>query len=97
MPDIVANVPMIVFGFGKGRQIVDTLRSNSSAKNNTSHFDVFSTILTLMGYDTDKIKKTYGQSLFDYRTKDNKRTYLGNSIKKGDRAIVKVFGSSSNQ
>ena len=97
LPDIVANVPMIVFGFGEGRQVVDKLRMNASALNNSSHFNIFPTLLTLMGYDIEKIKEMYGESLFDSINQEKNRVYLSNSIMKGSRVKVKIFGQSSSQ
>jgi len=66
LPPIVANVPLLVFGFGpKGTDFLHRLESNDTLVNNCSHFQIFPTLLLSMGYPPEEVHKHYGNSLLD--------------------------------
>jgi glucan phosphoethanolaminetransferase (alkaline phosphatase superfamily) len=56
-------------------------RYNFVAKNinHASHFNIFGTILNIMGYKKDEVNKLYGDTLFDDLS-DNKRTYTSGDL-----------------
>lgn len=63
-PRVMAEVPLFLFPLSE--EVLDRLRLLYKAGNvnHSSHFNVFSTILYLMGYDRNELENTYGPSLF---------------------------------
>jgi lipid A ethanolaminephosphotransferase len=77
LPPIVANVPLLAFGFGMGgRDFLQRLRSNNTLFNNCSHFRIFPTLLLAMGYSPENVGKYYGNSLWDRLEPDSPRFYI---------------------
>jgi lipid A ethanolaminephosphotransferase len=91
MPPITANVPMIVIGIGGGEALADTLRRNESLANNTSHFEIFPTVLVLLGYDREDVGARYGKSFFEVMHSDRRREYLEGVITNPRRGRMAVF------
>ncbi len=66
-PTSQANVPLLILGTSpKTRALVAGLMGQSRARlrDRASHFELFPTILTLMGYDPSEVEQNYGPSLF---------------------------------
>ncbi len=64
-PDPVADegaVPLVIIE-GKKNKTLNWQKYLQSNKNNSSHYNIFSTILTLMSYDETRVKLIYGNSL----------------------------------
>jgi glucan phosphoethanolaminetransferase (alkaline phosphatase superfamily) len=77
LPPIVANVPLLAFGFGpKGTDFLQRLRRNDTLINNCSHFQLFPTLLMTMGYPQADVRKYYGDSLLDKLQPDRTRYFI---------------------
>jgi glucan phosphoethanolaminetransferase (alkaline phosphatase superfamily) len=60
-PAVQANVPMVLFGSGAKRRFPDGVKH---LKDNRSHFHLFPTLLTFMGYEEQEVTKRYGAPLW---------------------------------
>lgn len=58
----VGLVPLVVLE-GKDNRSLDWQRHLATTRNGMSHFRIFPTLLTLMGYDRAAIRETYGPAL----------------------------------
>jgi glucan phosphoethanolaminetransferase (alkaline phosphatase superfamily) len=96
LPPIVANVPLIVFGFGpKGADFLNQLRSNDTLVNNCSHFQIFSTLLLAMGYPACDVRKHYGKSLMDRLEPGHPRYFIAGDLSSG-LSKIKRFPAEQN-
>lgn len=90
LPPNCAAVPLMAWGTGSGQHIVNALAANKSLLNKSSHFDVFQTMLKLMGYG-DSAATSYGPTLFDTLPENRQRYYLGGMIENSTRARLIEF------
>ena len=75
LPSESAEVPLFIWGAGAGADIVRRLRHNESLIDNSSHFEIFSTLLELIGYDPQDVRRLHGPSLFTNLPPKRIRTY----------------------
>ena len=80
LPPDSAEVPLLLWGSGRGQDVVRRIQANTSLVDNASHFEIFPTLLTLMGYDKDEVLRLYGPGLFDQLPAGRKRFYLGGVV-----------------
>jgi len=79
-PSVQAAVPILIFPFEKSKEALKGLDSNFVRnKNHASQFQVFPTLLEIMGYGHNDIMKNYGITLFD-RIDTVKRRFLSGII-----------------
>ena len=80
----MANVPLFVI------DMKNENRYNFMAKNinNSSHFNIFGTILNLMGYNKNEVREVYGDTLFDDLS-DNERVYTSGDLFGRDSKLYK--------
>jgi hypothetical protein len=66
-PSQQANVPLLLFPLGEGvrRATAPLLQQAAGNANKVSHFQLFSTVLLLMGYDQADVVSSYGPTIFD--------------------------------
>lgn len=76
LPPITANVPLMAVATKPARGVLGRLRENTTARNNASHFDLFSTALLMMGYSPEETARHYGLSLMDPIPPDRTRFYV---------------------
>lgn len=85
-----ANVPLFVMGTSERMRdlIVQTLGSAQPALyDKTTHFDVFPTLLELLGYPQAATRKRYGCSLLDPSPRPPRRFLSGDPFKPGARTL----------
>ena len=81
LPPIVANVPLLVFGFGsKGADFLHRLKNNDTLVNNCSHFQIFPTLLLTMGYPQADVRNHYGDSLLDQLQPGRPRHFIAGGL-----------------
>ncbi|MFA5322022.1 MAG: sulfatase-like hydrolase/transferase [Smithella sp.] len=96
LPPIVANVPLLVFGFGpKGADFLHRLQSNDTLVNNCSHFQIFPTLLLSMGYPPGDIRRYYGDSLLDTLQTGRSRCFIAGGLNSVRSRII-PFPSEQN-
>jgi len=91
LPSDSAEVPIIIWGSGSGVDVVKRIKANASLVDHASHFDLFPTLLELIGYDRAEIAPLYGQGLFVPVPADRERRYLGGMIENTARSKIVVF------
>jgi len=74
-PTVMAKVPLFVIDIGESNKY-NFVKSNI---NHASHFNIFGTILNLMGYNKDETAKVYGKTLFD-NLSDDKRVFTSGDL-----------------
>lgn len=74
------NVPLFMFATGENKSEFATMTQKNLKTNQekTSHFNIFSSLLILQGYDSEKAKLLYGKSLFDEL--NGKRYYISSLV-----------------
>ena len=96
LPPIVANVPILAFGFGqKGTDFLHRLQGNETLLNNCSHFQIFPTLLLAMGYPPGEVRKHYGDSLLDPLQPGRLRSFIAGGLN-SVRSKVLPFPSEQN-
>jgi glucan phosphoethanolaminetransferase (alkaline phosphatase superfamily) len=96
LPPIVANVPLIVFGFGpKGADFLQRLKSNETLVNNCSHFQIFPTLLLAMGYASKDVRTYYGDSLLDRCLLNRPRHFIAGDLHSVHSKVI-PFPSEQN-
>jgi hypothetical protein len=58
----VADVPLILLASGEARAFIDQAPDANISK--MSHFEIFPTVLYLAGYETERINRDYGRTVF---------------------------------
>ena len=74
-PPREANVPMLIFGEFAKNFFTDNL---DLVKDKTSHFQIFPTLLTYMGYDSAELEEVYGHPL--WQRDFNQRKFLSGDL-----------------
>jgi glucan phosphoethanolaminetransferase (alkaline phosphatase superfamily) len=78
-PKEMAIVPLFLLPMSdKIKEVIENEYKNKNY-NHTSHFNIFGTILSLMGYDNRQINQMYGLTLFDDLS-NQKRVYTSGDI-----------------
>jgi arylsulfatase A-like enzyme len=72
------------------------LRANPTLFNNSSHFEVFPTVLRLMGYPADEVGRLYGPSLFDSLPLGRERYYIAGFLSHAARSRITAFPDEQN-
>ena len=96
LPPLVANVPLVVFGFGsKGSAFVHELKSNENLVNNCSHFQIFPTLLIAMGYPPEDVHRQYGDSLLDHFQPGRPRYFIAGRLN-SPQSKIRLFPAEQN-
>lgn len=87
-----ANIPILIFPFGKSKDNISKLAETNFKKNinHCSQFQVFPTLLQMMGYEHDEVIKNYGITLFD-RVGNRERKFLTGLIYYPEYQIMTNF------
>lgn len=89
-PASQANVPLMVFGTNaRSREALQGLAAGTLAggRDHMTHFEIFPTLLELLGYAREDVREAFGPGLFEEPAERRRRFFSGDPFKTGLRML----------